>query len=116
MKMPDIKQKVSFLSQPENYPVLTDRVEVKETHMSWVFLTNAHAWKLKKPVRTDYLDFSMPALRRQNCKAEVELNRRLARDVYLGVVALTLNAEGKLSLIGNNHPIDWLVWMRRLPA
>jgi hypothetical protein len=50
--------KVVFLSRPESYPTTPRRVEVVETHMSWVFLTDCHAYKLKKPVRYDYLDFS----------------------------------------------------------
>ncbi|HEX4950305.1 MAG TPA: hypothetical protein VFZ34_26810 [Blastocatellia bacterium] len=115
MALADCEQKVFFLSQPENYPVRTLRVQVKETHLSWVFLTDAHAWKLKKPVRTDVLDFSTPEARRRNCETEVCLNRRLARDVYLGVVALIRDAQGKLSLVGKEQPVDWLVWMRRLP-
>jgi aminoglycoside phosphotransferase family enzyme len=116
MRMPGSEEKVLFLSQPENYPVPTTRVEVKETHMSWVFLTDAHAWKLKKPVRTAYLDFSTSQARRKNCEAEISLNQRLARDVYLGIVALTWEGQGKLSLRGKERAIDWLVWMRRLPA
>lgn len=116
MEMPESEEKVLFLSQPENYPVPATHVEVKETHMSWVFLTDAHAWKLKKPVRTAYLDFSTPEARRQNCEAEVSLNQRLARDVYLGIVALTWDGQGKLSLRGQAQAIDWLVWMRRLPS
>src|SRR5690349_14466339 len=58
MPVPGIEDKVAFLSRPEAYPDSTQSVEVRQTHMSWLFLTDKHVWKLKKPVRTEYLDFS----------------------------------------------------------
>ena len=111
-----ISEKVPFLSRPESYPEGTSTVETKETHMSWVFLTDLHAWKLKKPVRNDYLDFSTPEARRIDSEQEVTLNRRLAPSVYLGVVPLTVDSRGNLQLGGSGQPIDWLVQMRRLPS
>ncbi|MDP2058085.1 MAG: hypothetical protein Q8K35_10045 [Thiobacillus sp.] len=84
--------------------------------MSWVFLTDTHAYKLKKPVRYAYLDFSTTEARRLDSEQEVRLNRRLAADVYLGVIPLVLGAEGRLSLGGAGETVDWLVQMRRLPA
>src|SRR5687767_13151729 len=78
MRLPGAAEKVAFLSRPDSYPVATRGVDVKETHMSWVFLTDTQAWKLKKPVRYDYLDFSTPEARLRNCEEEVRLNRRLA--------------------------------------
>lgn len=113
---PGIADKVEFLSKPENYPIATQNVEVKETHMSWVFLTDTEAWKLKKPVHYDYLDFSTPEARLRNCKEEVRLNCRLAPDVYQGVVPLARDAQGGLRIGGAGEPVDWLVCMRRLPA
>ena len=74
---PGIEAKVAFLRRPEAYAEKPRSVEVVETHMSWVFLTERHAYKLKKPVRYDSLDFSTPELRRRDCEAEVRLNRRL---------------------------------------
>jgi aminoglycoside phosphotransferase family enzyme len=91
-------------------------VEVVETHMSWVFLTDRHVYKLKKPVRYDYLDFSTLAARHRNCMEEVRLNRRFATNVYEGVVPLTVDAQGALQIAGSGAIIDWLVQMRRLPA
>ena len=84
--------------------------------MSWVFLTDEHAYKLKKPLRYDRCDFSTPDLRRTNCDEEVRLNRRLAADVYLGVSAITRESNGRLALNGRGTPIDWVVRMRRLRA
>jgi len=97
------------------YPDQPRQVEVIETHMSWVFLTERHAYKMKKPVRTGYLDFSTLQLRRRDCEEEVRLNRRLAADVYLGVVPLTLEADGGLALQGRGEAVEWLVKMLRLP-
>ena len=116
MSAPDIGAKVAFLSRPTAYPAGPRSVERVETHMSWVFLTERHAYKLKKPVRYDSLDFSTLELRRRDCEEEVRLNRRLAKDVYLGTLALTLAPDGKLELGGAGETLDWLVHMRRLPA
>jgi aminoglycoside phosphotransferase family enzyme len=115
MSVPGLKEKVAFLSRPDSYPNSVTCVETKQTHMSWVFLTDTHAWKLKKPVQTDVLDFSTPEARHRDCDSEVRLNRRLAEDVYLGTVPLTIDDNEELRLNGRGDEIDWLVWMRRLP-
>lgn len=111
-----IAAKVAFLKRPGSYPDAPRRVEVAETHMSWVFLTARHAYKLKKPVRYDFFDFRTIAARRRNCEEEVRLNRRLAPDVYLGTVPLTIDPKGGLHLGGFGEAVDWLVKMHRLPA
>jgi aminoglycoside phosphotransferase family enzyme len=111
---PTLQDKIGYLGRPGSYPDLTSRVEVVETHMSVVFLTDDHVYKLKKPVRHAYLDFSTLEARRIDCLEEVRLNRRLAAPVYLGVVPLAATAEG-LTLEGSGTPVEWLVKMRRLP-
>lgn len=108
--------KVAFLGAPANYPDTTSRVELIETHRSWVFLTDRHAYKFKKPVRLSFLDFSTLELRLENCREEVRLNRRLAPDIYLGVVALVRTKGGRLALEGEGEVVEWLVKMKRLPA
>jgi aminoglycoside phosphotransferase family enzyme len=113
---PGLGAKVAFLSRPEIYPDATARVETIETHMSWVFLTQRHAWKLKKPVRTAYLDFSSVTARLQDGEAELALNRRLSTGVYLGLVPLAVTADGSLALGSGGRVVDWLVRMRRLPG
>ena len=116
MSEPALSEKIAFLSQPAAYPDEgTLRVGVKETHMSFVFLTDHNAWKLKKPVRYDYLDFSTVEARRENCRREIELNRRLAPGVYMNVVALVADEKGNLRIGGPGRNVDWLVKMRRLP-
>jgi aminoglycoside phosphotransferase family enzyme len=114
---PDVslKAKVDFLSVPASYGGGNVSVETRETHMSWVFLTDRYAYKLKKPVRTSFLDFSTLELRRKYCEAEVRLNWDLAPGVYLGVVALGLDRSRGLQ-IGEGEPVDYLVQMIRLPA
>lgn len=111
---PTLQDKIGHLGRPGSYPELTSRVEVVETHMSVVFLTDEHVYKLKKPVRHAYLDFSTLEARRIDCLEEVRLNRRLAAPVYLGVVPLAATPEG-LALEGGGAPVEWLVKMRRLP-
>lgn len=108
--------KVAFLRRPASYPQPTSRVDAVETHMSWLFLTDDHAYKLKKPFRRNGIDYSTAAMRGLNCRRELRLNRRLAADVYLSVVALTAEADGRLALDGVGPRVDWLVRMRRLPA
>lgn len=111
-----VAAKVALLRETGIYPDHPRDVEVIETHMSWVFLTRDYAYKLKKPVRYDYLDFRTLAARQYYCTEEVRLNRRLAGSVYLDVVPMVLSASGAAQLGGEGTPIDWLVKMRRLPA
>jgi uncharacterized protein len=115
-EFPSLHDKVAFLSSPDAYGPKPGGVEAIETHMSWVFLTDRHAYKMKKPIRYDVLDFSSLTLRRLSCEREIRLNRRLAPDVYLDVVPLTLEPDGGLRLDGSGAPAEWLVKMQRLPA
>lgn len=105
--------KVAFLSRAAAYAHCPRVVERRETHMSWVFLAGERVYKLKKPVRFPYLDYSTMERREAACRAELALNRRLAADVYLEVVPLTVSG-GRLTLGGDGPVADWLVAMRRL--
>ncbi len=109
------QRKVEFLARPGAYPDRPQSVEIKETHMSWVFLTDGRVYKLKKPVTYPTLDFGTLKAREFNCREEIRLNRRLAPDVYLGVARLTCERDGSLTLNGSGRTADWLVEMRRLP-
>jgi uncharacterized protein len=106
---------VKLLSSPDAYPQATRSVRLVETHISWIFLTDRHVYKLKKPVRFDFLDFSTCERRRWACEQELRLNRRLAPDVYLDVLPVTATARGRLRLDGEGRPVDWVVRMKRLP-
>lgn len=113
--MPDLAAKLRFLRTCAGEPVRTI-----ETHMSWLVLGPEQVLKLKKPVRYPFLDFSTLALREVNTREELRLNRRLAPQVYLGLLALqwdghdfSLVPEERLPAPGRT--VDWLVLMQRLP-
>jgi aminoglycoside phosphotransferase family enzyme len=108
--------KVEFLRHTGAYPEQGRQVEVIETHFSWVFLTDTHAYKMKKPVRQSSIDYRTIASRKRGCRTEIRLNRRLAPTVYLGVMPLGRKRDGNLVLCTGGRSVDWLVVMRRLPA
>ncbi|HZT47328.1 MAG TPA: hypothetical protein VFA64_05090 [Hyphomicrobiaceae bacterium] len=110
---PTLADKVAFLSRPDAYPYPVEEVVRRETHMSWVFLAGSKVYKLKKPVRFPYLDFSTLERREAACRAEFSLNCRLAPDVYIGVAPLVATPRG-LALGGAGRTVDWLVVMHRL--
>jgi aminoglycoside phosphotransferase family enzyme/predicted kinase len=91
-----------------------ERVDVVQTHISVVFLAGAFVYKVKKPVQLGFLDFSSLQKRHHFCEEEVRLNRRLALDVYLGVVPVTRGPSG-LRFESEGETIEWAVKMRRLP-
>jgi aminoglycoside phosphotransferase family enzyme/predicted kinase len=84
-----------------------------DTHSAVVFLAGTRAWKLKRAVRYDYLDFSTIERRRLACEGEVRLNRRTAPAVYRGVAPVVRRPDGSLAIGGPGTPIDWLVEMNR---
>ena len=112
----DLAAKVAFLSDPRSFAAGPASVESIETHMAWVFLAGPDAYKLKKPVRYPFLDFSTADARRVDCEAEVRLNQSLAPGVYRGVVPLLADDAGRLHVGGCGTAVDWLVHMRRLPG
>jgi aminoglycoside phosphotransferase family enzyme len=110
---PTLEAKVGFLSRPNSYRPVVAEVIRRETHMSWVFLVGDRVYKLKKPVRFPYLDFSTLRRREAACRAEIKLNRALAPDIYLDVLPLIDTGDG-LSIGGAGTVVDWLVLMKRL--
>lgn len=104
---------LAALLEPGVYPHPVDRVELVETHISWVFLAGDRVYKLKKPVNLGFLDFTTLDRRRFFCEEEVRLNRRLTHDVYLGVVEL--RGDGGLRFGGPGPVREVAVAMRRLP-
>lgn len=103
---------IDALSSPDAYPHPADVVEVHQTHISVVFLAGPFAYKIKKPVNLGFLDFSTLDKRKHFCEEEVRLNRRLAPQVYFGVVPI----PASLHIGGAGPIIDWAVQMKRLPA
>ena len=108
------KDVCAALIRPDFYPERPDRVELRETLVSWVFLAGDRAYKLKKPLVLPFLDYGTPQRRREMCREEVRLNRRLAPDVYLGVRTVVAGAE-RFELAAEDDPraVDYLVEMRR---
>lgn len=88
--------------------------QLLETHISWVLLDGEFAWKLKKPVKLEFADFSTLQRREHFCHEELRLNRRLAPDLYLDVVPVTGTTAAPI-LEGQGTPIDFAVKMRRFP-
>jgi len=88
--------------------------ELVETHISWIFLGADEVFKVKRPVDLGFLDFTTIEKRRAACDAELQLNRRLAPDVYLDVVPITVDPSGVHRIAGAGAAVDWAVRMRRL--
>jgi len=109
----DIAAKIAFLRRPESWGATT--VDVVQTHLAYVFLVGAEAYKLKRPVHYHDVDYTTLRSRKVACEREVELNRRFARDVYRGIVPLR-SRDGALGFGDEGTIVDWLVRMRRLPA
>ena len=98
-------------SDPEAYPDPKQSVEVRQTHIpSVVFLVGEHVYKVKKPVNYEFVDFSTLAKRKHFCDEEVRLNRRLAPDVYFGVVPIT-RSNMRLEIEGTGEVVEWAVKM-----
>jgi aminoglycoside phosphotransferase family enzyme/predicted kinase len=104
---------VAALRRPEAYPHPVDRVEVIETHISWVFLAGERVYKVKKPVDLGFLNFTTLERRRYFCGEEVRLNRRLTEGVYLGVVEVRGTERPRVE--GPGPVCEVAVAMRRLP-
>jgi hypothetical protein len=103
---------IAALRDPESYPHPVDGVEVIETHISWVLLAGAYAYKVKKPVRLPFLDFSTLEARRRYCEEELRLNRRTAPELYLEVVPISQTARGA-AVAASGEPVEYAVKMRR---
>jgi uncharacterized protein len=102
---------VKFLESPSAHDGAA--VERVETHASVVFLAGSRAWKLKRAVRYDYLDFSTVDRRKAMCEAELRINRRAAPALYRGLTPVTREPDGSLALGGSGTPVDWLIEMVR---
>lgn len=89
-------------------------IEIHQTHISWVVLAGNFAYKIKQPVKTDFLDYSTLELRQHYCQEELRLNARYASDLYLGVVPITLRG-GRIEVEGDGETIEYAVKMRRFP-
>src|SRR4029453_506011 len=98
----------------ETYPHGSTEVRVIQTHISWVFIASPFVFKVKKPMNLGFLDFSTLEKRHYFCQREVALNRRLAPEVYLGVVPIYKTTSG-FSLDGEGEIVEYAVKMKELP-
>jgi len=102
------------LREPACYPHRVDRVELIETHISWVFLAGDYAYKVKKPVNLGFLDFSTLDKRRFYCGEELRLNRRTAPGLYLDMLPI-VESPGGPRVGGTGEAIEYALRMRRFP-
>ena len=107
---------IKTLLQPAPYEQPTATVSLIQTHISFLFLTDTHVYKIKKPVDFGFLDFTTLEKRRFYCFEELRLNRRLSPDIYLGVVELRRDPDGRVAFNGKGEVIEYAVKMLRLPA
>jgi uncharacterized protein len=105
---------VAALLDPAAYPEPTSQVELVQTHISWVFLTDGYAYKMKKPVDLGFLDFTTLRRRHYYLKQELALNRRLCPTMYLGVLPVTAGAAG-VKVGGRGRAVEYVLKMVRLP-
>lgn len=111
----DIEALIAALLQPEAYPHPVGTVRLCQTHISLVFLAGGYAYKVLKPVALGFLDFSSLALREAACRAELDLNRRLAASVYLDVLPIAGLPGDGLRVGGPGPALEFAIRMRRLP-
>ena len=107
------KEAIEALANPEAYEEEVGQIELKQTHISYVFLTRKFVYKVKKAVNFGFLDFSTLEKRRYFCEKELELNKRLCGDMYLEVVPITKSDLIKIG--GKGKVIEYAVRMRRIP-
>ena len=106
---------IETMSKTDFYPHNPAEVELIETHISYVFIAGDIVYKVKKPVKFDFLDFTSLGKRKFYCEEELRLNRRLAPDTYLDVVTISRDAQGNITLGNGVEVIDYAVRMKKLP-
>jgi aminoglycoside phosphotransferase family enzyme/predicted kinase len=104
---------LDFLGRPDAYAPPPTTVERIETHASVVFLAGAFAYKVKRAVRYNFLDFSTLEKRRAACLNELRVNARTAAQLYLEVLPVTIGDNGMFRLGGDGEAIEWVLKMRR---
>jgi aminoglycoside phosphotransferase family enzyme/predicted kinase len=110
----DSTRLIEALQSPAAYRHSVDEIRLLETHISWILLTGSLAYKIKKPVDMGFLDFTTLPRRKFYCEEELRLNRRLAPELYLGVVPIT-GSEQSPRMDGEGEPIEYAVQMRQFP-
>ncbi|OAG27124.1 bifunctional aminoglycoside phosphotransferase/ATP-binding protein [Thermodesulfatator autotrophicus] len=112
--MKELPALIKKLLEPEAYPHRPEKVELIQTHISYVFLAGDLVYKIKKPVDFGFLDFTTLEKRKFYCEREVTLNRRLCPDIYLGVVPVVEKGDTAY-FEREGEPVEWAVKMKRMP-
>ncbi len=109
---------IQALIRHRDFPYPAETLKFVETHISWLLLTEAYVYKIKKPIHYSFLDFSTVAQRRYYCEREVVLNRRLTHDMYLAVLPIVTTgnhpAIRPAGSLAQETAIDYAVLMRRM--
>lgn len=111
-----LPETLAGLLDPGAFPHASEPPTVVETHISWVLLTGSFAYKLKKPVRFDFVDFSTLERREHFCREELRCNRAFAPELYLDVVPVTRDDRGRARIQGGGDVVDWAVKMRQFAS
>jgi aminoglycoside phosphotransferase family enzyme len=111
--MQDQKRVVEAMLKPEAYAQAPGKIELIQTHISFVFLTKNYVYKVKKAVNFGFLDFSTLEKRHLFCEKELELNRRLCSEIYLEVVPIKRSSF--ITVGGEGEIIEYALKMKRLP-
>lgn len=106
---------IEQMTSPGFYPHRPRKVELVQTHISYVFIADDYVYKVKKPVDFGFLDFTTLEKRKFYCEEELRLNKRLAPSIYLDVVPIRREESGRLSLSGSAAIVDYAVFMKKLP-
>ena len=104
---------IAFLSNGASHGLASRAVERIDTHASSVFLVGDRAYKLKRAVKFSYLDYSTVARREAACRAEFEINHRIAPALYHAVRAIRRRGDGTLGFDGDGETLDWVLDMQR---
>ncbi len=107
---------IKSLMSGDAYPHPVEKIELLETHISWILLTGKYAYKIKKPVELGFLDFSTESQRRHFCEEELRLNRRFSNDLYLDVVSIQqFGAQLKVTEESSGQRVESAVRMHQFP-
>jgi uncharacterized protein len=107
---------IEHIIEQKAYPDVPSKVELIETHISWVLLTENFAFKIKKPIQYSFLSFTTLEKRKFYCEKEVRLNRRLCENIYLGVVPIYKNKDSWTIAGEAGEIVDYAVKMKKLDS
>jgi len=104
---------IQSLLKPSAYSHPCGKIELIETHISWIILTGDYAYKIKKPVNFGFLDFTALGARKQYCDAELKLNSRSAPELYIDVLAIGGTSAAPEIGVHNDNAIEFVIQMHQ---